>query len=138
MRRHYHRREHLRCSDIRTAKHPDFSVRLLQLCSPLNRVETIGALIAKWIKLSTRCKATTRVLQNDDITMRRQLVRESWIAGPVVRCACQENRKLLVTHRAIDIRYKRHTVSHLHADTGLNFDPVGCLRTDTRRSEGQT
>src|SRR6185503_12460193 len=137
MRRRCHGCQHLRGSDVRTAKHPNLSIRLVQLCGPFNRIEAILTLIAKRIKLSTRCETTTRVLEHDNISVRGQLICHSWITGSVIRRPCQENWKLLVAHRPIDIRHERHTIAHLYADTRLNRDSVECLRTNTRGSETQ-
>src|SRR5215217_4850036 len=64
--------------------------------------------------------------------MRRQLVSHRCLVSAVVGRALQQHRELFVTDWAVDVRRKRHTVSHFHFDALLNGNSIECLSSCTR------
>src|ERR1051325_8486253 len=92
-----HRGEHLRRADVGAAKHSDAAIRLVQLRRPLHRVVTVGALIAKRIKVTARIEASARVLHDHDVSMCGEFVGLLSLSGAVVRRALKQYRKLFIS-----------------------------------------
>ena len=65
-------RQHLRRPDVGPAEHTDSPVGSLERRRPLDGVEAVARLVAEGIELALRVVSPARVLENDDVPVRRE------------------------------------------------------------------
>src|SRR5712664_4566518 len=131
------RRKKLRRTNVRPAKHADFSIGIRQGGGPLDGVVPVLRFILKGIPLAFRFKSPAHILRNHHIPARRCPQPESHAPRLVVGSAHQQHRKFAFSFWPVNVSSQSHAIAHLRRHISLHRDVVmlrccHCQRQDQR------
>ncbi len=131
------RREHLRCTNVRSAKHSYLAIGIGQGGRPLHRVVAIIGFVFEGVPLAFRGIATANILKDDHKSARCSPNPKDQTVAFVIWCALQQDGKLSFGLRPINISSENNAVAHLRRDSMLGRHFKRFDRVNGARAQGQ-